>query len=443
MEDFGLGASQGATSPSILTAMETISEFRVAHATDYYPGVHPTWGGAELAAYRLAMLLRDCPVSQFFMTLPSQKRVEEFGAFQLTPLEERFPRFRRLSTLLKFNFPFDCQVLPAAREVLKRESPDILHLHKFDVLSFAMVTAARRLEIPVIFSLYDLWAVCPKKILMNASNQICTRYHGPWCAGCLPSRNPVHLVGRRIRRPFFNHFLQQIDTFIVLSETVKKNLEEVGIPGNNIHILPLPLLIEKNAAISEEALPDSLFFAGWVNPHKGLHVVVEALPKVVERVPTVRLYVAETGADPDYKAKVLERVRALSLEENVVFLGKLKNDEVKAFLTKVRGVVVPEQWGIAWPIFLTEAMYHGRSIVASRIGDIPAFIRDGENGYLADYGNSTEFAEKLVRVLTEPDRAKALGERAREDIVAMTDEDMIRSSLMAIYREVVSKQRGT
>jgi glycosyltransferase involved in cell wall biosynthesis len=412
----------------------------IAHATDAFPGAHKIWGGAEQAALRLALLLKSEPtIKEFFITLPSEKEIPGFTAYQPQPLEERFSAFRKVVSFLKFHVPYDPLTGAEVKKIVKKEKADLLHLHKFDLLSFSLISAAKREHLPVVFSLYDLWALCPKRVLMTEQNEICTRFHGPYCLECTSTRGIVHRLGKKYRRPLFAHFLKHVDCFIVLSGTVKKSLVTLGYDADKIEILPLPLQIDDNepAHIAEE--PDSLLFAGWVTPHKGLHILIEALGMVKNVIPGIKLYVAETGSEPRYREGIVQRIQELGLQENVSLLGKKSNEEVRNYLSRVKGVVVPEQWGIAWPIFLTEAMYYGKPAVASDIGDISSFIIHGESGYLANYKDPSDFAEKIITMLRRNQDIGIMARKARDFILDLTDENKIKDRLVHIYRKTCKR----
>jgi glycosyltransferase involved in cell wall biosynthesis len=68
------------------------------------------------------------------------------------------------------------------------------------------------------------------------------------------------------------------------------------------------------------------------------------------------------------------------------------------------------------PMVLLEAESYGLPIISfdclTGPGDI---IRDGENGYLVPLGELQLMADKIIALMTDPSKRKAMGERARED----------------------------
>ena len=65
---------------------------------------------------------------------------------------------------------------------------------------------------------------------------------------------------------------------------------------------------------------------------------------------------------------------------------------------------------------VTEALWKGRPVVASNVGGIPYQIDDGRSGFLVEPQDNEGFAERIIDILQNPDKAKALGEEAREKV---------------------------
>ena len=66
------------------------------------------------------------------------------------------------------------------------------------------------------------------------------------------------------------------------------------------------------------------------------------------------------------------------------------------------------------PRVLPEAMASGIPVVASRVNGSPEAIKDGVNGYLLPPRAITEMAQKVIQLLRDPQKARAMGEQGRE-----------------------------
>lgn len=126
----------------------------------------------------------------------------------------------------------------------------------------------------------------------------------------------------------------------------------------------------------------------------------------------------------------MNRIDGLGIGTRFSFLGKMGNKEIKDLLMKSHVVAAPEQWAIAWPIFLTEAMSMGKHIVASRIGDIPAFIDGARTGLLAAHDDPEDFAVKIIDALESDDLVNM---EAALSIRRLCDRGSIKERLISIY----------
>ena len=90
---------------------------------------------------------------------------------------------------------------------------------------------------------------------------------------------------------------------------------------------------------------------------------------------------------------------------------------------------------------LLESMACGTPAVASRVGAMPEFIRDGETGFIFDS------IEQLSAILSRLARRRAalveaMGERARREVVAEYDLKVAGAKLLALYAETWASRRG-
>jgi len=95
-------------------------------------------------------------------------------------------------------------------------------------------------------------------------------------------------------------------------------------------------------------------------------------------------------------------------EENAVVINALQRHAQ---------VVVQKSLAEGFGLTVAEAMWKARPVVATRVGGIQDQIEDGVSGLLLDNGRDLEgFAEHVRMLLLEPERAQAIGERARERV---------------------------
>ncbi len=183
------------------------------------------------------------------------------------------------------------------------------------------------------------------------------------------------------------------------------------------------------------ALPPAptVLFVGRLESRKGVRVLLQALPALIERVPDVRVLVVGDG---DGKAEI-ERL-STPLRSHVHVLGALGDADLLRCYASADLLVAPALGRESFGIVLLEAMASGLPVVASDIPGYRAVVRDGVDGLLVPAGDAARLATALATVLTDGDLAAALAASARQRASAFSWRQAA-TPLEAIY-EGVRKQ---
>jgi len=262
----------------------------------------------------------------------------------------------------------------------------------------------------------------------------CRKFHGSHCVHCLIRYTklgyPLYPL-LSLRKRFFNLSSSKIDSFVVLSECNGKVLQEYGIEKERIVAIPIPLSEEIGAPKEED---HSILYVGWIQPRKGPHVILEAMPQILQRIPKAKLYmIGEQKSNRAYEEKIAGLLSRGDLDRHVALLGRRPFAEVRDFLKKAAVLVIPEQWETIAPNALTEGMVFGKAIVASRIGGILDYINDGENGLLAKADDPSDFAVKIISILEDQQLGRRLGHEARNTGLRLFSEERVCQQLLDLY----------
>lgn len=147
---------------------------------------------------------------------------------------------------------------------------------------------------------------------------------------------------------------------------------------------------------------------GSLNPGKGIEFLLEAAPAIRRMYPDARfIAVGGMGGNrPKYRERLLKRRSELRLDEVFLFIGH--RADVPRILLASDLYVHPSE-SEACPMAVLEACACGRPVVATRVGGTPELIVDNETGILIDPGSPRQIEEAVLRLLSNPDRARRMG----------------------------------
>lgn len=193
--------------------------------------------------------------------------------------------------------------------------------------------------------------------------------------------------------------------------------------------------LETFAGATPLALPPAptALFVGRLEPRKGVRVLLQALPALIDRVPDVRVLIVGAG---DERAEI-DRLPASS-RSHVHVIGALRDADLVRCYASAHVFVAPAMGRESFGIVLLEAMAAGLPVVASDIPGYRAVVRNGLDGLLVPAGDVARLATALAVVLTDRAMATALALNARQRAAAFSWRQAA-NPLEAIYEDVQAR----
>ena len=414
--------------------------------SDYLPGYHRVWSGAELLAVTLGQILQEKGCETFFLTTPWDFTPAS-GCHQVCAIRTPAKRLGALSR----NFPLDIVALWSLYRRIKTYKPDVVHINA-KYLFLPAIIVCSKLNIPTVFTVPDYFMFCPTTFIRKPDGTTCTFYHGAHCCDCLPvlSNGVARKIVTRIPKCFskavlamrakqFDYFLKKVSAYIALTNLSKQRLIGYGIPEEKIKIIYHYRLAEPRGTNVSISNPSALF-VGWLSEENGVDILIEAFALTARKVPPAKLYLVGEG-NASFVKRIKERIDENRISDNVVFLGKRDNEEVLSIILKCDAVVVPYQWAKEFgPVILLEALALGKPVVSSETGAAKEFVRDGENGFLVgDYKKPEGFAEKLILLLSNKEVAKRMGGNSG-NMLSFLKDDSSYINIVNLYQSVISRE---
>ena len=394
-------------------------------------------GGTEVHAYEIANKLKTkYPVSVAYPLFDPSRRgyslrktdLEGLSIIQL--IKKRPSSFKVINYVANIWLTYkDERIKKLFETVLDQLKPDLVHFQHLFNLSVDIICSAKKRGIPTVLTLHDYWFLCHRIHLLKNDGSTC---EGPEkgevpCLHCyfdvllekLQDRwKPFH--HRLLRAPFEKglewYFLPSfrdriqlmmeapklVDVVISPSQFLRKKFGEYGVEADSIiHIthginpsrfLGLKKCNSKNVRFG---------YVGAIVPHKGVHILLEAYCCVQNPKTELKIF-GDYGTDISY----YESLRKNFGHSNVQFMGRY--DDVRVPFSQIDVLIVPSICYENCPLAIQEAFMAKVPVIASRIGPLPEFVMDGQNGFLFDLNNGQDLASKLRAIIEDPGLLRSL-----------------------------------
>jgi len=261
------------------------------------------------------------------------------------------------------------------RRVLKRERPDVVHLHNlFPLISARVVDLAHHHGAKVVQTVHNFRHVCIAGTYFR-DGQECfdcrghafgrpgvqhACYRGS-TAESLVMATAIAAYRRQLRRP---------DAVIALAPHLREHCIDYGFPAERVEVIP-----NTTADPGEPtSLGSGLLFAARFSAEKGLTLLAEAWARLPPHA-AGRLTIVGDGP---------ERPVAVALaasRPDVDYLGSVEPSAIPALLRATAAVVVPSRWQEVCPTIVVDALAYGRPVLATDRGGLP-FLLGAGGGWL-------------------------------------------------------------
>jgi glycosyltransferase involved in cell wall biosynthesis len=282
-------------------------------------------------------------------------------------------------------FPFSPFMMIKFYKIFKKEKPDIVHFHKMNTITFSVVMLAKYMGIKTIMHIYDYWILCPRDNMYTYKHKAC-QFNSYWnCIACYKPKNKPYWRAINILFLFrifiIGACIQYVDRFIVLSHHSKQMLTKRGF--NHDYISVIPQWVDNDALISKSKSSwwnvstnssyspyiDSIIWAGWSAPAKGLDKFLDAAEFVHSLFPDQIFYVFILSTNTEYHYDCLRR-----MNKSTYVRYSINSNALYEAIVNCKLLVVTEQWENPGPVIVSEAIVLGAKVISTDIGGIPELI---------------------------------------------------------------------
>jgi phosphatidyl-myo-inositol alpha-mannosyltransferase len=253
-------------------------------------------------------------------------------------------------------------------------------------------------------------------------------------------------------RPWLRSLINRIDVRIAVSDAARRTVA-AHFPGD-YEIVPNAIDVDAFRAprsrprllntLSTSSTPSAMdrdplhvLYVGRLEPRKGVDHLIRAMAPMNNTqnvAPKARLIVVGDGPD---RTALVSLARAVGTD--VVFVGRVDDDALPAYLQASDIVCAPATGGESFGIVLLEAMACQKPIVASRIEGYEALVGPAGCGTLVPGGDAGALGAAIRSLLGDATLRRTLGARGLEAARAY-DWSIVARRLDAIYQELLTSR---
>lgn len=318
---------------------------------------------------------------------------------------------------------------------------DVVNLH-WITNGFLTIEEIGRIEKPIVWSLYDMWAFCG------------TEHYGVdeptarWRTGYTKANRPESERGVDIDRHAWQRKQRhwQASSVVAASTWLTDRARDSALMGA-WPITTIPHVIDTGAFTVEDrevardrlklhlpsAVPVILFLssAGISDARKGFDLLEQSLPPVKDQFPEARLLVVGPKDESRSQAGGLP----------IVWFGTAtSNKQLRDLYCAADVVAVPSRED-NMPLTAMEAQACGRPVVAFRIGGLPDIVNHGKTGYLAEAYDVMGFTRGLLTVLVAADASHDWRAESRKRAEMSWSRSVVVGNYLNVFERAYSQRR--
>lgn len=455
------GLSKRRFAPTRLLARRDLDLLYVVHG---FPP--DTWAGTEVYTYNLAQemqrrghrvtILARAPAKKLDVDPDGHGERLVSGSlradgtpedFSLSEMRFQGLRVLRLTHRLEHRTIKESYLQPRVeavfRALIARERFDVVHFQHLIHLSVGLVEAAQEAALATVITCHDYWALCARVQLIRPDGVRCEENQGSGCFLCVKEKSYERIPQLKrldgLAAPLFDALQAGMRRGRALSPRMSKRWEgfadlrarhaavTAAYQSADLRISPSRFLREKLVrtagfeahtllysdngmrtdhlrALEKRRDPDGRLRVGFIGSlvwYKGGEVLLRALSELERAGLGARIELHVHGDFQPERDPHHARLKELA-GQNVHFHGRFDNARLSEVLAQIDVLVVPSTWFENSPVTIHEAWLTRTPVVASDIGGMKEYVKDGVDGLHFRVGDASDLARVLRRFVDEP-----------------------------------------
>lgn len=332
--------------------------------------------------------------------------------------------------------------LPDYLRVINDVKPDIIHIHGSENTFHSILDCV---DIPVVLSVQGNLTVYAQKYLSGFHGQYLNFKRGKCTIKSI-------ILGRK-------SYQDGWDVLRKMSIIEQKNLLQLKyVMGRTDWDYRITRILAPGSTyfVCNEALRDSFYSHVWHNPYQSGKLVIHTTNgdnyyKGFETLCYALHLLNVLGVDVEWRVagvsedSAINRITKKYLKQNypkkgLRLMGSLDENGLVDSLLSSHLYVMPSHIENS-PNNLCEAMILGMPCIATHAGGTASILKNNEEGFIIQDGDPWAMAGAIIEMINNPEQAIVLGQNARNRALQRHNRDTIVKTLLAIYEEIISKEK--
>jgi len=228
-----------------------------------------------------------------------------------------------------------------------------------------------------------------------------------------------HLEGRKQKaknRFFEKNAYKNADAIIAVSDFVGKKTNEIFQINRNYTVINNLIPLDDFVPDQKNVKPNTILYFGSIIRKKGVLELAEIFNLVIEKYPEARLIIAGRDVIDIFENKsTLDLIRNKLSDKalnQLEYKGILAYDKIQQLIKESHVVVLPS-FAEAFPMTWIEAMALEKPLISSNRGWAKEIMIDSKTGYAIDPKAHQVYADRLLKIMDNPELGNNLGKQAR------------------------------
>jgi glycosyltransferase involved in cell wall biosynthesis len=308
------------------------------------------------------------------------------------------------------------QLLKELKTFFKKQKPAIVHV-QYLAPGLIPIIAAWIAGVPTIFATVHIAGSIAYgwkgKLLLRTAAKLCTAF---FC------------VSKGVEEFWFG------ESFLVDSENIPENRRHFTI-YNAIDVHRISTIVNN---VNRQELRRSLSLhnkrtigiVGRLAFQKGHAILLDAMTDIIKKLPDVVLVIIGDGPD---RSKLEKQAKQIGIEKHIRWLGTKPQERVFELYSIMHVFVMPSLYE-GFGLTAAEAMAARLPVLGTKIEGLTEIIEDGVTGYLVPASDSKKLSEGLIDLLTDPEKAREMGEKGFERVKELFSIERFSNSVLTAYR---------